>query len=606
MCRIFALYQFLLILLSGYGVVDTISGQIAYEELSGQYNVRHSMGDIALGGGVTIFDFDQDGWEDLTLATAKGFKLGFYRNTGSGYIKLDPLVDNTESVKQINWVDYDNDGDPDLYVVGNEGVSRLYMNEGNLELRDVTEESGLPLNFHYGYGACWGDYNRDGWLDLYYASKGIIGDPEAIRSYNRLFRNNGDGTFTERTEESNTADDGKLPFCAAFIDYNNDGWPDIYIANDKLTFNTLLENTGNGWFDDVSVRTGANARMNAMCVNPGDYNRDGWIDIFISNTPVGSQCLRNNGFSDEGQGISFNNVAVEIGVDFAGTNCWGANFYDADNDGDMDLYVSSSIPSPKEVSSALFENIDGLYFDAPYITGMQKDTSNSFSNAIGDLNNDGLLDIVVNNNPPDDFFIWENQTSVSNHWLKVELEGVLSNRDGIGVRIDSYSGGQYQMIYTQIGTGYLAQNSSIYHFGLGEIEVVDSLVLTWPTGHIDKLYNIQSDQKIFVLEGSTTNGDINVDEDVVIMPRNITTSTDVINATQITIFPNPSTSYLELRSKEDIRKIEIYSIDGIVVKNITTMSPNMEIDTSLLNSGLYFMRVYDDAGGVHIFRFIKR
>jgi len=402
--------------------------QIAFQETSYAYEVYHNLGQSTIGGGVSIYDFNQDGLEDLTLATYAGYPIGFYENTGAGFSWISPLVDNFETVKQINWVDYDNDGDPDLYVAANDGINRLYQNVGDLVFEDVTESSGLAMDHHLGYGACWGDYNRDGWLDLYYASKGIIGFPDSVRSYNRLFKNQGDGSFVERTEEARVSDEGKLPFCAAFTDYNNDMWPDIYIANDKLTFNTLLENNGQGTYTDVSVETGADAKMNAMCVNPGDYNMDGWMDIYITNTPVGSQYLENSGIADDAGYIQLENVARETGVDFKGGNCWGSNFLDADNDGDLDLYVSSSIGTTKDVSSAFFENINGSHFESPIIDGFLEDISESYSNAVGDLNDDGLVDIVVQNNPSKDFFIWENNSSHDHHWIKVKLEGVLRSR----------------------------------------------------------------------------------------------------------------------------------------------------------------------------------
>ena len=426
----FIILLFLLPIFCSHGI---LLGQIDFSEVRKDLGISHQLSEGTVGAGVSVYDFNQDGLDDLTLGQTRG-GIAFYINTGGGFERISPLVDNKEVVKQINWVDYDNDGDLDLYVAANDGISRLYQNMGDLLLVDATEQSGLPLNVHFGYGACWGDYNRDGWLDLYYASKGVIGDPDAIRSYNRLFKNNADGTFSERTEESSAGDDDKLPFCAAFIDYNNDMWPDIYIANDKLTYNTLLENSRNETFLDVSQQTGADARMNSMCVNPGDYNKDGWIDIYITNTPVGSQLLQNSGMLDPAGFIQYNNVAEDLQAHFPGGNCWGSNFLDADNDGDLDLYVSSSIDHPRETSSIFYENIEGTAFQVPFVEGFLGDTTQSYSNAIGDFDNDGLIDIVVQNNPPDDFYFWKNSTVTTNHWLKLDLEGVMSNRDGVGVK----------------------------------------------------------------------------------------------------------------------------------------------------------------------------
>ena len=594
---------FCLAIMSGY---SPCLAQIAFDEVGAAYNVHHNLEGSTIGGGISVFDFNMDGMDDLTLSSYAGAPISFYINTGSEFERIPTLVDNLETVKQINWVDFDNDGDPDLYVAANDGVNRLYKNIGGLEFEDITESSGLPLNVHFGYGASWGDYNRDGWLDLYYVSKGIIGNPEAIRSYNRLFKNNANGSFIERTFEANASDEGKLPFCAAFVDYNNDMWPDIYIANDKLTFNTLLENDGKGAFEDVSESTGANGRMNAMCVNPGDYNNDGWMDIYVTNTPVGSEYFVNSGKVNEAGYIQLDNIARELGISFSGGNCWGANFLDADNDGDLDLYVSSSIPSPKDVSSAFFENIDGTHFDAPLIDGFLADTSASYTNAIGDFNNDGSIDIIVQNNPPDNFHLWENKSVSDNHWIKIQLEGVLSNRDGIGTRIESYVDDLYQMQFTLCGSGFLGQNSSYKHIGIGDATNLDSIVITWPSGHIDRLYDLVSNQVVYILEGQTTDGKISVDDDVVIVERNLTTATEQIREIiPISIFPNPSQDFLTLKADKPVHTLEIYNTSGQLLDNYQVN--NIEFSNSMihLESGLYFLKILFDKSHYTFVKWVK-
>ncbi len=594
------------------GLISLVSlnlamGQIDFLESSAKYDVRHSLSIHTIGAGVSIYDFNGDGLDDLTLGSDRGALIGFYVNTGNGFQQIVSLVDNREQVKQINWVDYDNDGDPDLYVAANDGISRLYQNRGDLNMQDVTESSGLPLNVHYGYGACWGDYNRDGWLDLYYASKGIIGDPDAIRSYNRLFKNNADGSFSERTFEANASDDGKLPFCAAFFDYNNDMWPDIYIANDKLTFNTLLENTGHGGFLDVSEETGSNARMNAMCVNPGDFNRDGWMDVYVTNTPIGSQCLQNLGSVDKSSTISFTNVAEEIGIHFPGGNCWGSNFLDTDNDGDLDLYVTSSINAPKEVSSAFYENIEGSHFDAPLIQGLLADTTYGFTNAIGDLNNDGLIDIVVQNDPPHHFTIWENKTVSANNWIKFKMEGVLSNRDGVGARLEAYTNGKYQQQFTLCGSGFLGQNSSFKHFGLSSAAQLDSLIVTWPTGHVDRFYSLAANEVYNIKEGSSTDGQIDIAEGIRIVEEKITTSVAeyLSDQLEISIGPNPGWGDLRFDSKQIIDDIQIYDSAGQIQSQYSIGMSQFLLDVEHLDVGLYILIINLRDQGVKSYKYMK-
>ena len=395
----------------------TLLGQITFQERATQNKVKHRLNTWTIGAGTSVYDFNGDGLDDLTLATEADVPLAFYVNKGNTFELIPPLVNNLALVKQILWADYDNDGDADLYVAAFDGINRFYENIGGLNFVDKTESAGFPMDNHRGFGACWGDYNRDGWLDLYYTSRVV---PGTGKNKNRLFQNNADGTFTEVTEASNTSDEGKLPFCAAFLDYNNDKWPDIYIANDKKRGNTLLKNNGDLAFQNVGGSTKANLRMNAMCVNAADINKDGWLDIYVTNIPEGNKMLLNQPSAD-GSTNTFEEVADSLGIGFYGIG-WGSNFFDADNDGDLDLYVSASnLNGGASISSAFFENVASEQFEKPFIAGMLKDTAYSFSNSIGDFNNDGFLDIIVQNNPPFDFYLWENTTALNNRWLKFPI-----------------------------------------------------------------------------------------------------------------------------------------------------------------------------------------
>ena len=231
----------LLILLLSY----TSTAQISFQEAATAKNVEHRIEKGSIGAGISVYDFNKDGLDDLTLATEKGRLIGFYVNTGTSFEAIPALVDNREEVKQILWADYDNDGDADLFTTSFYGQNHLYENQGDLQLVEVTQNSGLSLEKHATYGACWGDYNRDGWLDLLYNVHNYNGDQTGG---NHLYQNNADGTFTEVTEIAAMGNENRVPFASAFLDYNNDQWPDIYTANDKLTVNTLYENLGNGRF----------------------------------------------------------------------------------------------------------------------------------------------------------------------------------------------------------------------------------------------------------------------------------------------------------------------------------------------------------------------
>ncbi len=487
-----------------------LMAQISYFDAASQAGITHQYLMGAPGGGVSCVDFDGDGWDDITLATYEGAPISFYKNQGDGTFQLlPPLVDHMEESKHVLWVDFDNDTDMDLYVTTYEGSNRLYRNNGNLVMEDITFEAGFPLDSLRHFGACWGDFDRDGWLDLYYTERSTL--TSGTTNKNRLFKNNADGTFTEVTTSSNSMDANKLPFCAAFLDYDNDKWPDLYIANDKWHPNTLLRNNGNGTFLDVSSATQAGIVISAMCVTIGDYNNDAMQDIYITNIADGNVLLKNQTLTGLNYFVDDTDVA---NVGFYGV-AWGSNFLDADNDGALDLYVSGANIGSNTPSSAFYKNQgDGAF--SQISTGFQGDTVKSYCNAVGDFNQDGFPDIMVSNFAPYNSQLWEN-TGGTNQWLKIKLQGVKSNHQGIGSKIELYSNDEYQMRYTHCGIGYMGQNSNTEIIGLKNSDQADSILITWPTGHVDKLFNIAANQVLNITEGSTTNGIIAIDTDVTII-----------------------------------------------------------------------------------------
>lgn len=460
-----------------------------YKEVALQKGIDHMFGLGSTGGGVSFHDFDGDGWDDITLTTERGRPIYFYKNNNGTFERLEALVNNLCESKQVLWIDYDNDGDKDLFVTCHSDVNRLYNND-NMVFADVTEESGLSLAKLKTYGATWGDVDRDGWLDLYVTNKRT--DEEI--NINNLYLNLGNGTFQDITLLSHTADSMKRPFCASFIDINHDLFPDIYIAQDKKATNTLLKNMGNGTFSDISVSSDANLVMDGMSVTIGDYNNDQNLDIYITNIPEGNKLLKNNGNE------TFQEVAMESGVDYLGYG-WGANFLDYDLDGDLDLYVSGMLEGSGEIPSILYTNVGmGNYSNDDL--GFKGDTVTSYSNAIGDLDNDGFPDIIVNNFDNYHSMLWKNSAG-DNHWIKIKLEGVSSNRDGIGAFIYVYYSGSVIIHYTGTANGFLAQNSAYSMIGLGASEIMDSIKVLWPSGQTDMLRQINSNQAIIIREGST-------------------------------------------------------------------------------------------------------
>jgi hypothetical protein len=457
-----------------------------FVDVSDMQGLNSGYGHGFFGGGISFCDFNQDGWDDLTFCTQKDYGLRFFINQEGSFQEIIPPVDNKEETKQVLWVDYDNDGDKDLYITAVNAANRLYRNDGDLDFTDVTTAAGLGLPHWNTYGAAFGDYDNDGWLDLYILNR------EIDLYSNFLYRNQGDGTFEEVSVACGVIDGLKPSFCAAFWDMNNDGLQDLYIAQDRYFHaNSLYKNLGNGSFADISESSGSNLLIDAMNVGLGDYDNDGDFDIYVTNTAAGNKLLINQG--DE----TFIEQADTCGVALYEVS-WGANFFDYDNDGWLDLYVNTDQDT---ISNPLYRNLGGSAFEL--VTEHDNDFGRSYSNAIGDFNRDGKPDILVSNAFGTNFRLWENQVADAGNYIQIELEGLISNRDGIGCTIEVYAEGQKWIQYTYSGIAYLAQNSETTHIGLGNTSLIDSIKIKWLSGIVDQLDSVSVNQKLYIIEDST-------------------------------------------------------------------------------------------------------
>ena len=287
--------------------------QLRFEDIATTLGSDVSYGVSNLGGGVSFHDFDGDGWDDITFATGKDKEVIFYRNTGGAFERVDLGINDTFETKQVLWVDYDNDGDKDFFVTSITGFNKLYQNGGNLVFKDVTASCGLFTENLYTYGASFGDIDNDGDLDAYIVNR----DVTTLNQYNYLYLNE-DGVFRDITISSGMPLDNDLSFCASFFDYDNDGDQDLYVSNDKYSkINRLYRNNGDLTFDDVSVESGAGMAIDAMSTTIEDYDNDGWLDIYVTNTYEGNYHLRNNGDG------TFTNVAESLGTAMYSIG-WGA------------------------------------------------------------------------------------------------------------------------------------------------------------------------------------------------------------------------------------------------------------------------------------------
>lgn len=426
-------------------------------------------------GGISCADFNNDGLDDLTFATESGDDIIFLENKGDEFELVNPpFVSNTFESKQVIWLDYEGDGDKDLFVTTWDSYNYLYENDGNMNFTDVTASVNLPTTNANTFGANFTDFNGDGLLELYISNYGFP-TPQANEMYTY---NATTHAFDDVTTSSNTGNGLRQSFCNAVFDYDGDGDLDFYIANDRPQFeNTLYMNMGGLFFIDVSVPSNTNIGVDAMNSGVGDGDMDGDIDIYVTNGLSSGGAfavyLENNGNS------TFTDVAATNGTIFDRLG-WAGSFVDYDNDRDEDLYVSTSSGEP----SALFVNDGTGNFTEPLFAtnGLDgRDTISTFSNACGDFNNDGRYDFVLGHGfVSEDFSLFLNHEKNNNNYIKLKLEGTDSHVDAFGAVVETWINEIKTVSLKHSTNGFLGQHSDYLNIGIGTATAVDSLIIKWP------------------------------------------------------------------------------------------------------------------------------
>jgi hypothetical protein len=506
------------------------------------------------GCGVAFYDYNNDGWLDIFLVNGwrlEGFPKGqepvchLFKNNRDGTftdVTLKAGLARSGWGQGVCIGDYDNDGYEDLFITYY-GKNALYHNNGDGTFTDVTDKAGVGgKGTRWNTGCAFVDYDRDGRLDLFVANyidldlktapvpesgpclyKGVMvacGPPGLQGGKNILYHNNGDGTFTDVSEPAGiTKANGTYGLGVLIADFNNDGWPDIYVANDS-TASTLYQNLKNGKFEDVAIASGAALSPDGkpqagMGVSAGDYDHDGNLDIVKSNFAGDTHSLYRN----QGDG-NFEDVTFASGL---GVNTkylgWGCGFFDMDNDGWLDVLICNGHVYPEveqlktEAAYAqrklLYRNLrNGRFEDVSFKAGPGISTpAPARGCAFGDFDNDGDLDIVVNtvNDYPQ---LIRCDSTTRNNWIKVRTIGTKSNRSGIGARIRCVSrstesaNSLEQIDEVRSGGSYFSQNDLRVHFGLGKAEKVDLIEIRWPSGQMDTIKNVIANRVIYVKEGA--------------------------------------------------------------------------------------------------------
>lgn len=465
----------------------------AFVNVASEENVvMFNFGASALGVGLSFYDIDHDGWDDFTFSSANDSLIVYHNQQGQGFQRMSLFAPSTDAKSPV-WADYDNDGDSDVIWTKRSSGTRMYRNDGNWTFTDVTANLNIPdaAGVHI-YGANWGDYDRDGFLDLYLSTYNYFNN---INNY--LLHNNGDGTFTDVAPQAGISNGMKATFESVWHDFNFDGWPDLYVINDLSQGNDLYINNGNGTFTDVTNSSGLKGtNLQSMSNSICDFDNDGDWDVYVTNVQDGNVLFVNDG------DLNFSEMAAYAGVT-VNTWCWGAKWIDYDNNLWEDLHVTTTTTFQNQ--DFFFINDEDGTFTNPLFPEFSSVFAQTYASGKGDYNNDGYYDLIVSTQGDSCFQIMKNNGG-TNHWAKLSLEGVWSNRDAVGTYIQYYVGGNRYLKYTACGEDFLAQDSQHEILSMGEYETIDSLIITWPRGLVEKLYDIPHSSWLHLVEG--TNAEI--------------------------------------------------------------------------------------------------
>jgi enediyne biosynthesis protein E4 len=525
----------------------TATSNVTFQHTHGGSGERYIMETVAAG--LALFDYDADGFIDLYFlngAALKGTVLdtppknALYRNNGDW-----TFTDVTQAAGVgdlgfglgVTVGDYDSDGDPDLYI-NNSGPNVLYRNNGDGTFTDVTQQAGVDCGNQVGAGACFLDIDNDGDLDLYAANYVVFSYETHVpitvdgyrwhvgpRAYpaatDNLFRNNGDGTFTDITNASGIGSVAGTGMGIVAGDFDDDGDSDVFVCND-IKGNFLFQNDGKGKFEEIGLIAGVAydlyGRENAsMGVDCGDFDNDGRLDLFMTDYQGEPPILYRN-LGD----CFFEDVTLVAGVGkgaFPHVN-WGTGMVDFDNDGDRDLFIACGHTDDnadyrddstkyRVANIVLMNTGDGRFVNVSSQCGSGLDPIESSRGAgFDDLDNDGDIDVVILNSQAGPTIL-RNESASSNHWVDIHLRGAKANRDAVGARVTVIAGNLTQIAEVHGGRGYQGYHGSRLHFGLGARDRIDRVEVRWPGSDTEIFDGIEIDKIATLAQGTSDHGPAN-------------------------------------------------------------------------------------------------
>ncbi len=561
-CKQIPLKPALLILCAGFFLAlqnaraDQNSAKVTFTDVTKSAGINFTNASSAekkyivesMNGGVAMFDFDNDGRLDIYLVNSYTVEAALakkprppaalYRNPGNGKfedVAMKAGVADPGWAMGVSVADYDNDGDDDLFVTCF-GPDKLYRNLGNGKFEDVTAKAGVS-DPRFSTGSAWGDYDRDGDLDLFVANyvdfklddlpqfgkgqlcqyrnipvqcgpRGLPGAGDA------LYRNNGDGTFTDVSKQAKVDDlNGYYGMGVMWTDFDDDGWIDIYVANDA-TPNYAYRNNHDGTFTEMGLMLGVAVDENgveqgSMGVSIGDYDRDGRFDLIVTNFADQYNTIYHKNADGTFTDLSRATKTAEASMPYVG---WGVKFFDYDHDGWLDLLV---------VNGHVYPQIEGAYPGGEYRqhklfyrnlrNGTFADISNDVGEAMkerrasrgaafGDYDEDGDLDVVVNDLDGPPMLLRNDGGAHAGNWIKLQLVGTKSNRNAVGAKVELKAGGLTQIDEVHAGDSYISHSDWRLHFGLGKAMTVDEITVRWPSGKVEKLTKVAVNRVMKIVE----------------------------------------------------------------------------------------------------------
>ena len=516
-----------LLVISSYAV----AAQVVFKDVTKESGIQHQfvVYEGMFGGGACVFDFNNDGWEDLFLTGGMNDDA-LYQNNGDGtfrnVFRQSGLESTTHYVTQgVSSADINKDGWVDLFITtittrdSIKAIPRaenlVFINNGNSTFRNATKEYEIDQLMSFSTGVSFGDFNEDGYPDVYVGNYfldyqgvlNVINEATIVNSNStsngHLLLNKGGKYFFNVYRDYGLTHKG-FGFGATFTDFDNDSDLDLLVNHDfgfKAPPNVFLDNQyPSHSFKEVGKIINMDLKMNAMGTAVGDYNNDGLLDYYVTN-------IRFNHFMvNQGKGKPFIDKAKELGLGYVSIS-WGTNFADFDNDTDLDLFVANGDLNPNDVPMAdyYFENTNGTFTERAAGVGLN-DYGVGRGSVTFDMDNDGDLDVLVVNQKPvlkypviSETRLYRNDSSKGN-WLKVALNGTDSDKKGIGSRVEVVIGKTRMIREVDGGSSHLSQNSTIAHFGLSEASNVDSVIITWVGGKKQILVNQKSNSLLTVTE----------------------------------------------------------------------------------------------------------